>query len=138
MAKPSKHPGFKELQAEWTRKLKESGFKDIEVQTGHELKLRKSGTERRYEEMSSVAREAKEQFFRKIAQKLEETKVDGQVQFKFLGGQSNNASAFDSYLDYQILFLYSKGIRMAEIKKRLNIKGHRSRVYDPIYKWLKK
>lgn len=118
MAKPSDHPGFKGLLREWNNKLKESGFQDIEEHRGGELILKKSGTVRRYEMLDDITRDARVQFYRRVAQLVSNTR-------------------FDNEFDRQVLTLYAQGISQTDIKDLLNVEGHRCKVYRPIYRWLK-
>lgn len=121
MARPSDYPGFKQLLAEWNRKLAESGFKDIENtgSNGEALPILPTGTMRRYSQLTEIERDAKSIYFREISDRIIET-------------------VFKSDLEFQILTLYSEGISQAEIKRKLKIRGHRCKIYYPIYKWLKK
>jgi ATP/maltotriose-dependent transcriptional regulator MalT len=118
MAKPSDSPGFDSLLTEWNRILKESGLKDIERSQGGELELKRPGTMRRYESMDLTTREAKEEYFRLVAMRVASTD-------------------FKNEREEKILNLYAQGMSQAEIQKRLKIRGHRCKVYYPLYRWLK-
>ncbi len=118
MAKPSDYPGFKALLSEWNRKLYESGFKDAESD-GINPVLKASGSARRYERLDHITREAKEDYFRKVATKVSEAN-------------------FESEFERDVLTLFSQGNSQTQIYKLLKIEGHRCKIYNPIYKWLKK
>lgn len=116
MAKPSEHPGFRALQMEWYLRLSQSGFRDIECSQG-DRPLKKSGTERRYERMDPVEREARIQYFRRVQQHVVETK-------------------FETQLEHDIMHLYAQGVSQVMIQQVLGLDGHRCKVYYPIYRWL--
>lgn len=129
MSKPSDYPGFKALQKEWSKKLKDAGFKDIE-QTNGELK--KTGTERRFERSAPIEREAKATYYELVSQKLSELQAvtnPGRADFFF-------QTEF-THLDLQILQLHADGLSQAAIGRKLGIKG-RSPIYRPLYKWLRR
>ena len=117
MSKPSDHPGFKELLKEWNQKLYESGFRDVEVMREGELILKWDASERRHQRMDEVVREARAQFFRSVAECVVKTQ-------------------FESDLERRILSLYAQGMSQAAIQRKLCIKGHRCKVYIPLYRWL--
>lgn len=118
MAKPSDYPGFVSILKEWNKKLADSGFRDIEEKKRGELQLKKTGSDNRFLRSSPVVREAKEHYYELISQHILET-------------------TFESDLEKQILHLYLEGHTQVEIKKKLNIDGHRCKIYRPIYKWLR-
>ena len=118
MAAPNQYPGFKALLLEWNKRLYESGFRDIETMAQGELKLKKSGAEFRYLMLDPIVRENNGQFFRRLQQHVSETK-------------------FPNENERLILTLYSQGARQSDIYRLMNIEGHRSKVYRPIYKWLR-
>lgn len=115
MAKPSDHPGFSTLQKEWYKKLKETGFDDVEQ--ANDRPFIKSGTVVRFEKMGADFIEIQFQYFDRIAHHI-------------------SRAAFEDEQERQILTLYAEGFTQREIKERLGISGHRCRVYRPIYKWL--
>lgn len=119
MGTPADHPGFKQLLRTWNEKLKESEFRDAEVMVRGELVLRTPGGARRYERMDEISREARAQFFRRLSELVATAK-------------------FRTELERQILTLYAEGISQLAIQRRLNIKGHRCKVYRPIYRWLRR
>lgn len=119
MAKPTDCPGFKALQTEWYAKLSQSGFRDIEQPASLDGPLRKSGTERRYDRMDPVAREARIQFFRRVQHHVSETE-------------------FEIELEREIMNLYAQGVSKVMIQKVLDLPGHRCKVYYPIFKWLER
>lgn len=128
MSKPSDTPGFKALQKEWQKKLKDSGFKDIELTNGE---LRKSGTEHRFMQASPLEREAKATYFEIVNEKLVQTMGSpnpSQTQMYF-------CSDF-THLELQVMELHADGYSQAEIARRLGIRG-RSPIYRALYKWLK-
>ena len=118
MAKPSDHPGFKQLLAEWNQKLYESGFRDVEDEKFGERILKKSGSARRYEKLDIITREAKFEYFRRLQTLVHETH-------------------FDNEFERQVMALYAQGVSQAMIKRVMKIEGHRCKVYYPIYRWLK-
>lgn len=118
MAKPSDSPGFKELLREWNRKLGESGFKDIEYGSGDDLKIKESGSVGRYRDMTEECRRHKSDFFEVVKECIQETK-------------------FDTKFERVVLKLYSTGMTKVAIKEKLKIKGHRCKIYNPIYKYLR-
>lgn len=136
MAKPSAHAGFKALEKEWNQKLKESGFKDIELDLSYDRILKKSGTETRYERMNPVKREAKEYYYQSLEQKVNRTPLRNQLSFRFIK-KPKVKSAFKSELEFQILTYYARGYSQSSIQKRLHLEGHRCKVYYPLYRWLK-
>lgn len=121
MAKPSEFPGFKKLLAEWDKKLKESGFKDIEERVGEHLILKSSGSDYRIKQMNKdqTTRDAVIGYYAIISQKIAET-------------------TFKDDLEKQILMMYAEGKTQVQIKEHLKIEGHRCKVYRPLYKWLRK
>ena len=118
MAKPSDSPGFKALQAEWDKRLSESGFQDIEKTVGRQRVLKYTGTQVRYDRMDEVQRESRFEFYRQVGIRLAETR-------------------FESDFDRQVLTLFSYGYTQKEIQAELDIRGHRCKIYKPIYRWLK-
>lgn len=78
-----------------------------------------SGTLRRYQTLAPTVREAKTWFFHCVS-----------VQF--------SKTRFNTELEEKILYLYTQGMSQREIQERLQIPGHRSKVYKPIYYWLRK
>jgi hypothetical protein len=118
MAKPSDYPGFKALLAEWNQKLSDSGFHDVEQTFHDERILKRSGTIRRYERLDPITREARFEYFRRVAQRVSQTH-------------------FESEMERQILFLYSQGHSQLAIQRMLGIPGHRCKVYYPLYRWLR-
>lgn len=118
MAKPSDHPGFKQLLSEWNRRLAESGFHDVEAIRHGDRVLKQSGSARRYERLDPITREAKFQFYCQVAKCVSETK-------------------FKTEFERQVLTLYAQGHSQAAIKRMLAIPGHRCKVYYPVYRWLK-
>jgi hypothetical protein len=119
MAKPSAHPGFKALYAEWNQKLLDSGFQDIEELRQGNLQLKKTGTMGRFERSAPIIRESKAKYFDIIGQKIVETR-------------------FDSDQEKQILCMYFEGLTQTEIAKRLNPPVVRFTVHKKLYKWLKR
>lgn len=117
MAKPSDHPGFRQLLDEWNEKLKESGLLDIE-RSGIIRDLKRPGTIIRYDRLKMVCADATVEYFRRLGWCLHET-------------------IFDNELEKEILTLYSQGITQADIYRRLGLTGHRCKVYEPLYRWLK-
>lgn len=118
MSKPSDYPGFKNLQAIWDMKLKESGFKDVETNWRDERTIKRSGTERRYEKLDPISRDAKLQYYRKVSQFVSRT-------------------SFDSTFERNVLTLYSRGVSQVQIKRLLKVSGHRCKIYYPLYRWLR-
>lgn len=118
MAKPSDQPGFKDLLAEWNKKLRDSGFKDAERIRFGRLVPKKTGSQHRYEAMDPIVRQGRIDYFRTLTHLVATT-------------------SFDKPLEQQIMALYAQGVTQAMIKRVLEIEGNRSRIYDPIYKWLK-
>ncbi len=120
MGKPSDHPGFKALLKEWNQRLKDSGFKDDELHfdSGNST-LKRPGNKGRYRLSSKEVIEAKSEYFSLIQEAVDE-------------------AAFANELEEKILKLYAIGISKAEIKRSLKIEGNKSRVYEPIYKWLRR
>lgn len=118
MAKPSDYPGFRSLLNEWNKKLKDSGFKDIEESRHGDLRLKRTGSDNRFVLLTQTQRDAGTQYFEIIGQNIVNT-------------------TFDNEQEKQILTLYFEGHSQVEIKKKLKIQGHRCKVYRPIYKWLK-
>lgn len=118
MAKPFDRPGFKQLLAEWNRKLAESGFHDVEATCYGERVLKKSGSARRYERMDPITRDAKFQYFSQVAKLVSEAK-------------------FENEFERRVLTLYAQGKSQAAIKRMLGVQGHRCKIYYPVYRWLK-
>lgn len=114
MARPSDHPGFEVLLAEWNQRLKDSGFKDAE--TSNEV-LKKSGSERRFECLDEEMRQARSEYYHVISRRVLEAQ-------------------FESEIEKEILTLYAQGFTQTAIQQMLRIPGSRWHVYDPIYKWL--
>lgn len=115
MAKPSEHPGFRDLLQEWTQLLKESGFRDIEE--GEDF-LKHSGSMSRMNNSHYAVRFAKKQYYMVVADCVRETE-------------------FKKPLEGEILRLHADGYTQCQIMQTLGIKGNRSKVYKPIWKWLK-
>jgi hypothetical protein len=121
MTKPSDFPGFKELLEEWDKRLKESGFEDIEQRVGNDLVLKHSGSDYRIKQMNN-----------------DQTVRDAIVKYYDIIGQKIVETTFTNEMEKKILTMYFEGKTQVEIKEQLKIEGHRCRVYRPIYKWLKK
>ena len=121
MGKPSDTPGFKPLLQEWYQKLKDSGFKDIEEDIGNTQVLKRSGSDYRMKliQQDKIAFDARVKYYEIIGEKIEQTN-------------------FPDDKEKKILTLYWEGITQVEIQKKLDIKGHRCKIYRPIHKWLKK
>lgn len=118
MGKPSAHPGFKNLLAEWNRRLAKEGFIDIEVTRRGELDLKRPGGMERYKRADPITRDAKYQYFCLIARYVAKTR-------------------FKDETERLILSYYSEGMSQRSIQRKLNIQGHRCKVYSPIYRWLR-
>lgn len=118
MGKPWSEPSFKALLKEWNAKLAASGFKDIETDLNGKTILYKSGTERRYQSATEIVRQSKVEYFRILAQKMNETVIEDPIEF-------------------EILTLHADGVRQCEIKLKLSKNLSRSTIYKKLYKWLK-
>ena len=116
MAKPSDAPGFKRLAAEWNKKLAASGFRDIEQQN---QRLKKTGTEYRYQMADPAQISNRAKYFEIIGQKIWET-------------------TFDSEQERQILTYYFEGISQTKIKDLVYPPVCRFTVYKRIDKWLRR
>lgn len=110
--------GFKKLLKEWNKKLFESGFRDIEDMEHGGYTTERPGSLVRYETMDEISREAKAQYFRRVQQCV-------------------SAAFFADGIEREIMNLYAQGVTQTKIKEILKIEGHRSKVYGPIYKWLR-
>lgn len=120
MAKPSDYPGFRELLKEWNRRLKDSDFDDIESNTENQSEGRlfpPSGIDR-YKNADEITRECRIKYFSIILEKLATTRIENEF-------------------EKQILTLYSQGLTQAEIHRKLGVEGHRCKVYNPLYRWLR-
>lgn len=118
MANPYKTQEFKLLQREWYKRLEQSGFKDIEKESGAGLIMKRSGTEIRYQKKDSVTRSAKERYFEILSEKVETT-------------------VFVDDLDRQIMSFLRDGMSKVEMTKRLTKKIHRATIYKRMNKYLK-
>lgn len=116
MAKPTDHPGFKTLQAEWYGKLAQDGFGDIECATSLDRPLKKSGTVRRFERMDAVTREARIQYFRRVQHHVSQAE-------------------FPNQREHDIMNLYAQGVSQVMIQEVLALK--RCQVFYPLYRWLR-
>lgn len=119
MGNPSRSPGFQKLLQEWNRKLSDSGFRDIETQERGELRLKQSGTMRRFERMDPITKEARLDYYSQLSEKISVTR-------------------FECDFEKQILTLYAQGHSQAAIYRMLGLRGHRCKVYYPLYRWLRK
>jgi len=113
---------LKQLKATWKKKLKESGFEDIEEEKNGvwHLKQHSQGALKRYDE-NHITQQAKSIFYETLSIRIGET-------------------SFPNELEEQIMMAYSEGITQAEIKRRmmrLGIKRHRETIYKIIYKYLR-
>jgi len=116
VGKPSDHPGFKKIKRKWDQRLAESGFKDLEHPSG-KLKQRASNA---YRGASPEQREAKLDFFMKVAQHTSETR------FQIRGEKF-------------IMESFAEGVPQVEIERRLAARGirkHRITILKIIKKWL--
>lgn len=117
MSKPSETPGFKALLDEWNKKLLSSGFKDIETMDNGEPILKRFDSYSRDKNLNTITRETDIEYYERVAQLISKTE-------------------FNNEQERQIMVLYSEGISQVEIRRILNIEGHRCKVYNPLYKWL--
>lgn len=129
MAKPSAHPDFQRLDAEWRQKLKDVGFDDAEEVLGknpdnRRLKntcsgTRQGGTAHRYKALQEDQRLAKARYFQIIGERIQET-------------------VFDSPQERQILTLYFEGFTQQQIKAGLDTPACRATICNKLYKWLRR
>lgn len=118
MSKPSDTPGFRQLLKDWNKKLSDSGFKDIEESRVSGPKLKKTGTEGRFEKEPSYVREARAKYYDIIGEKIIETQ-------------------FDDEREKQILCFYFEGYSKEQIRNTFSPPLHRTTVYKKIEKWLR-
>ena len=116
--KPSDAPGFMKLLAEWNRVLKNEGFVDAEETVKNELRLKRPGQANRYRSADSAVILAKQEFYERVRHYVSITQ-------------------FKNDFDRQILELFAEGLNQAEIKRKLNVQGHRCKIYYPLYHWLR-
>lgn len=113
---------FKALQAEWDKKLKESGFEDAEY--------RAAGTLKRYHSV---------QFFNDRASSLDPISLASKQNYYTAAEHFLNSHQFASPLEKQIWQLHSEGVSAREISSRLGPKavGKKTKVNDIIKKLAK-
>lgn len=107
-----------ELKAYWDQRLKESGFKDIEIEINGERLLEKSANP--HLKTAAVISDSKIAYYRAVSRKT-------------------SIHEFASELERQIMIAYSEGVSQAEIKRRMEdigIKMHRETLYEMIYQYL--
>lgn len=119
MAKPSDHPGFKDLLRQWNTILELDGFKDIEIEKHGELELPRCPSLRKFDNTHPLVAENRWRYYDLVAEYISET-------------------VFESEFEREILTLYAAGFSQAAIHRMLKIEGHRCKVYIPLYKWLRK
>lgn len=102
----SKKQNLNKLYEVWERKLKDSGFVDIEKTVNGERVLAQFSNNA-YRQVPAVSRETKEQYYRIIYHKAQETQ-------------------FKSFFDKVVMRLYAEGFSLSDIARLLSI--HRQTV----------
>ncbi len=85
-------PQFKALQKDWYQRLEQEGFKDAEELIGGDLKLKQSAGYP-YRDQHPMTREVKEEYFRVLAQMVQESKFRNETDRFILMAHSEGKKA---------------------------------------------